>query len=233
MSQSNFIFIFVLTCCLSACKQSRVSFHSKITIPELGLSVNQYEISIAAFAQFIDATNYITTADSLTWSGVFDVENKNWSVVKNANWIKPTGEYVYPPNYPVSQVSYYDACAYCEWKKGRLPTAAEWDAIAGNEIIKSNVWEGNFPFFDEGNDGYQIKVAPVGEFIPNEYNIHDLFGNVWEWTSTSDEQGMMIIKGGSFLCDLNVCRGYIPSHYQTTAKDSGLNHLGFRCVFEE
>lgn len=207
-------------------------FDDKIDIPELGISVNQFEISIGSFKKFIEATSYVTTADSLQWSGVFDVANKSWSVAAKANWQKPTGQKVFSHDYPATQISYYDACAYCAWQGGRLPTEKEWDNLAGTEIIKGNVWEGNFPHFDEGKDGYKIKVAPVGQFRPNNKNIHDLFGNVWEWTSSQDASGMMVIKGGSFLCDLNVCKGYIPSHYQTTAKDSGLNHLGFRCVYE-
>lgn len=199
----------------------------------LELYADQYEVTIAGFAEFVQKNNITTTADSLKWSGVFDTETNNWEVVEHANWQKPTGTKSYKNNYPVTQISYYDATAYCNYKGGRLPTASEWDLIAGDKVIIGNVWEGLFPVLDEGKDGYKKKVAPVGKFTPNAYGLHDLFGNVWEWTSTIEKKsGMNIIKGGSFLCDYNVCSGYNPAQYQTTAKDSGLNHLGFRCVYE-
>ncbi len=197
------------------------------------LKVDKYEVGIGQFRQFLESKKYTTTADSLAWSGFFDPYSKEWVVAENANWEKPDGRQKIGDNYPVTQVSYYDACAYCQWKGGRLPTAAEWDQLAGDSVIVGNVWEGIFPHLDEGKDGYEIKVAPRGLFAHNKTGLYDIFGNVWEWTSTWDElKNERIIKGGSFLCDYNVCAGYIPSRYQTTPDDSGLNHLGFRCVYD-
>jgi sulfatase modifying factor 1 len=104
--------------------------------------------------------------------------------------------------------------------------------LAGDTVIVGNVWQGLFPYIDEGLDGYKVISAPVGQFMPNAKGYYDMFGNVWEWTSTLSPSGQRIIKGGSFLCDYNVCQGYIPSKYQTTEDDSGLNHLGIRCLYE-
>ncbi len=205
----------------------------KVYIEKLKLEVDRFEVTIGQFREFIITNNYQTTADSFAWSGVFNLDTNSWDSIHHANWEKPLGKKEEDNNLPVTQVSYYDACAYCKWKNGRLPTAKEWDIIAGEEIIKGNVWEGPFPVFDSGQDGYFKSIAPIGQFSPNENNIHDLFGNVWEWTSTpsSTNDKAMMIKGGSFLCDISYCSGYIPSKYQTTLKDSGLNHLGFRCVY--
>ncbi|NNE37349.1 MAG: SUMF1/EgtB/PvdO family nonheme iron enzyme, partial [Gammaproteobacteria bacterium] len=101
-------------------------------------------------------------------------------------------------------------------------------------VILGNIWEGLFPHVDQGIDGYTIQLAPRGQFQPNKDGYYDIFGNAWEWTTSIDPmKGERIIKGGSFLCDFNVCQGYIPSRYQTTADDSGLNHLGFRCVYQQ
>ncbi len=195
--------------------------------------VDTFEVSVGDFALFVEATKYQTTADSFGWSGLWDLTNGEWSVGENANWKKHDGINEAPENVPVVHVSYRDACDYCAWKNGRLPSATEWDSYAGDTVIVGNVWQGLFPKVDEGLDGYKTVVAPVGSFTPNASGYHDLFGNVWEWTTTMDEnKGERIIKGGSFLCDYNVCQGYIPSRYQTTADDSGLNHLGFRCVYD-
>jgi len=228
--KSTFLFLILSWLIISGCDE-------KVMVPNnpVGLSniaADQYEVSIGEFRKFIESTNYTTTADSLDWSGYFDTEMKNWVVAENANWEKPDGRTKLGDEYPVTQVSYYDACAYCEWKGGRLPTAEEWDNIAGDTVITGNIWEGLFPYEDEGKDGYAIKIAPRGKFVQNENGLYDIFGNVWEWTSTWHElKNERIIKGGSFLCDYNVCAGYIPSKFQTTADDSGLNHLGFRCVY--
>ncbi len=203
-----------------------------ISCKKKGLLADTHEVSIHDFEEFILSTSYITTADTFGWSSVFNLEINQWDTAQHANWKRPFGREEVDGDFPVTQVSYYDACAYCKWRDGRLPTAEEWDALAGEEIIKGNTWEGPFPLHDSGDDGYLKKIAPIGQFQTNEKGLHDMFGNVWEWTSTPQGNGMMIIKGGSFLCDLNFCSGYIPSRYQTTAKDSGLNHLGFRCVYD-
>jgi sulfatase modifying factor 1 len=223
--------VLMLVLLLNSC-QSNTTNKNQITIPSLNLKVDQYEVSIADFGTFINEQKYVTTSDSIGWSGVYNSDSLKWDMATGANWQKPTGQKVYDDNYPATHISYMDACVYCKWKNGRLPTAPEWDKFAGDEIIKGNVWEGTFPFDDSGKDGYPKSIAPIGQFTPNKYGIHDLFGNVWEWTSTEKIPNSMIIKGGSFLCDISYCSGYIPSKFQTTAKDSGLNHLGFRCVYD-
>lgn len=222
--------IFIIIILLMGCTSYNIE-EGRVYLSELNLFIDQSEVSIEDFKEFVNEEKYITTSDSIGWSGVFNISTLKWDVTEGANWQKPTGLENYEDNYPVTQVSYMDACAYCEWKGGRLPTASEWDIFASNEVVKGNVWEGPFPHHDSGDDGFEKIVAPIGQFDPNKYEIHDLFGNVWEWTSTENEKGEMIIKGGSFLCDISFCSGYIPSKYQTTAKDSGLNHLGFRCVY--
>jgi len=223
--------LFLLFFFLFSCKEENI-VNKQIWIEALGLNADQYEVTIDDFAEFVQRNNIITTADSLKWSGVFDTKTNTWEVVEFANWQKPTGSKSYKKNYPVTQISYFDATVYCKHKGGRLPTALEWDLFAGDKVIIGNVWEGLFPVLDEGKDGYKNCVAPIGKFAPNKYGLHDLFGNVWEWTTTQNINGTMIIKGGSFLCDYNICSGFIPSRFQTTAKDSGLNHLGFRCVYD-
>ena len=197
------------------------------------LVADTYEVTVDEFRTFVENTQYVTTADSFGWSGVFNPETMEWDVVENANWEKHDGKTSASGNFPVVHISYFDACAYCKWKGGRLPTAEEWDRLAGDTVILGNVWQGLFPYVDSGADGYQIRSAPVGRYEPNSNGLYDMFGNVWEWTtSIKPGKGERIIKGGSFLCDYNVCQGYIPSRYQTTMDDSGLNHLGFRCVYD-
>ena len=76
-----------------------------------------------------------------------------------------------PLSHPV-YVTHQQATAYAEWKGMRLPTEAEYHRALGVAAP-----QGNFDFAS-------IEPMPVGSFAPNEFGIHDLVGNGWEWTSS-------------------------------------------------
>ena len=46
----------------------------------------------------------------------------------------------------------------------------------------ANTWQGEFPRENLNIDGYE-RTSPVKEFPPNGYGVHDMIGNVWEWTT--------------------------------------------------
>jgi formylglycine-generating enzyme required for sulfatase activity/class 3 adenylate cyclase len=95
------------------------------------------------------------------------------------------------PDFPVVNVSYEDAIAFCGWASAkfgvtvRLPTEAEWEyaAIGGKDGLPFP-WSPLEPMTMaryKGNAPVGVKTAIKEEFPPNGYGLYNMSGNVWEW----------------------------------------------------
>lgn len=140
-------------------------------------------------------------------------------------------------------------------KKGRYTWG---DEDPEKNVKLANIWQGHFPDVNTKEDGYE-RSAPVKSFAPNGYGLYDMAGNVWEWCSdwyNDDAYKMLdqnsitdnptgpdksydsnepyaikrVTKGGSYLCHISYCESYRPTARRGTAYDSGMSHIGFRCV---
>ena len=220
-------------------------------------------------ADFPDADPADLVAGSLVFrktEGPVDLRDFRhwWNWTPDADWRHPEGpgsDVTGRQLHPVTHVAYADAAAYAEWAGKSLPTEAEWEYAArggldsatftwGEEFapegrMMANTWQGEFPWQNLGTDGFE-GTSPVGRFPPNGFGLHDMAGNVWEWTvdavdassprpccvpqSADGRFPRHVIKGGSHLCAPNYCLRYRPAARQAEAVDTSTSHIGFRCV---
>jgi formylglycine-generating enzyme required for sulfatase activity len=130
------------------------------------------------------------------------------------------------------------------------------DELDPGGVPRANTWLGHFPYDNQGWGD----ASPVGSYPPNGYGLYDMTGNVWEWASdyytprhiqltdtpvdrgrrqnllavASAEPGFPIprrvLKGGSHLCSPEYCLRFRPAARSPQAEDTGMSHIGFRCV---
>jgi formylglycine-generating enzyme required for sulfatase activity len=153
------------------------------------------------------------------------------------------------PNRPVVEVSWYEAAAYCAWAEGRLPTEAEWECAArgGREGVRYP-WGSQEPDRFRANyiEGGPGQPTPVGMYPEGAtpQGVHDLAGNVWEWTAdwwgryseaaARNPKGPKkgegkVIRGGSWVSDPWGLR--VSDRVWVGADERG-GGVGFRCVRE-
>ncbi|GAA4921787.1 formylglycine-generating enzyme required for sulfatase activity [Actinomycetospora succinea] len=172
-----------------------------------------------------------------------------WAWTPGALWRRPEGRgssLAQRADHPVVHVAHEDAAAYATWAGRALPTETEWEAAArggldgaaytwGDEPRDgmANHWHGAFPWRAERGYG---ATTPVGTFPPNGYDLVDMAGNVWEWTADRWDgaaEPSHVVKGGSFLCADEYCSRYRPAARRPQPVDTGMSHLGFRCVVRD
>ncbi len=183
---------------------SSTSAHGTVDLP--AYFIGRYEVTVAQFATFVDATGFPADPQALEA----------------------------PPSHPVANVSWPDALAYCRWLTAAmrdapqtppelaerlragwqvtLPAEAEWEKAARGTDGR------RYPWGDEmrrDRVAFQSGVAaPVGAVPCPEcpYDLLDMSGNVWEWTRSPlqpypfdaespgdlNADALWVMRGGSF-----------------------------------
>lgn len=207
--------------------------------------LDRYEVTNARFKRFIDS-------------------NPEWrperipSKYHNGNYLKHWNVGSYPAgqaDYPVVNVSWYAAVAFCRQVGKRLPTEAEWEyAARGGLLGKQFPWGDELP--DKTRANSQVSgiggAVPVGSYPANGYGLYDMAGNVWEyladeWGPYTEAPQVDPVAGGSLVTDESYLRvtsrrvirggswGGAPVNLRVAYRDShppdgAREFVGFRCA---
>lgn len=166
-----------------------------------GLGV--YEVTVEQFAAFVAASGYQVA------SGCRTLAVEGWAPSPQRSWRDPGLGAPPRTDDPVVCVGRDDALAYVTWlsartgQRYRLPSEAEWEYAARAGSTTDYPWgdaaqagcafanlydrsarvRRDFGWPEADCDDGFAEIAPVGRFISNAFGIHDLIGNVWEWTA--------------------------------------------------
>ena len=158
-------------------------------------AIGVYEVTRDEYSRFVRATNYSSREGSCLVN-----EGLEWTELAGVNW--RTLAFPQTVRHPAVCISWNDATAYVTWlsrhtgAEYRLPTAAEWEYAAragtntpwywGNrtevQCRYANGADGatEFPWRTGCDDAYP-KTSLVGSFQSNDFGLHDMLGNAWEW----------------------------------------------------
>jgi len=190
--------------------------------------IQKTEVTVEQFARFVKSTGHRTAAEKAGAS---------------RTWRKPGFEV--RGRQPVVYVTFGDADAYCRWIGARLPTDTEWEYAARAGTTGRHYWgdtvDDRYLWYRSNSGGHPHEV---GLKLPNPWGLHDVEGNVWEWSSSPESgAGVANRRGGSWAAcediDGGPGKGSSPliglsRYYRVPVElDHRYDDIGFRCARPE
>ncbi len=186
---------------------------------------------------------FTVTISKAYFIGQFEVTQAQWKKVmgNNPSYFKNLPE---ANQHPVENISWKDAQAFIRklnhLEKGkatyRLPTEFEWEYAARAGAEDDISWKD----IQATAQIAQQTTQPVGQKLPNAWNLYDMLGNVWEWTEDYYNEKLFadpvpikkgkehVLKGAPFYGDVK------NATYMTHAGGPGSKYdVGFRVVMEK
>ena len=147
--------------------------------------IDKFPVTNAQFKEFTDANPlWRKTTRRNEWNKIKQ-KMSIFSRFHDGNYLNQWYENNFPigmENHPVTNVSWYAAMAYAQWAGKRLPSEAEWEKAARGGLIGQHYPWGDNLDPDMAHCGKSVGTTySVGLYPPNNYGLHDMAGNVWEW----------------------------------------------------
>lgn len=161
----------------------------------------------------------------------------------------PAPPWGFHDDYPIVNVTWYDASGYCHWSGKRLPTEVEWEAAARGFTAQLFPWGNEWLDDAAHSDGLaehshkcrwsNEETSPVGSHPKGSspFGVEDMVGNIWEWCADLRE-AEAILRGeavpdyvgkGNFwvgTCDKATRGGrLLPDGVERTITTNGLSTL--------
>jgi formylglycine-generating enzyme required for sulfatase activity len=223
-------------------------------------SISKYPITKKLMKDVLNEEGYTVDCDDSRGSYIF--KNENWNFEKGIDWRHDVnGNIQNDENHPVINVNWYEANMFCRLLGCRLPTEAQWEYACRGKINKNkpfntgvNItteqanYSGKFPYRNNKKGEYLKNTTPIEKYIPNDYGLYDMHGNVYEWCmdlynenyyNECEKKGIVedpvellngsarVLRGGCCISVARLCRSASRSGDYPDYRDSG---LGFRLV---